>query len=114
MRAYAETDNLEMMKMNKSIEFGDKDLQKMWEDQDHLKFLGIKVNKDENVAKEKLMHRAFKFYSSQVVLCHEEKLNLIERELVQIYKRKNLKLLKRVERLMAEMEAQNTMIGFQK
>jgi hypothetical protein len=50
--------------------------------------MNLKENVDQLVRRDKLLNKPFNIYSSQVRLSYEEKLNIIERELIQVYKNK--------------------------
>ena len=64
----------------------DKILQQILQEATHQKMMGINVDYAAEIKKDKLLNSVFNLYGFQVKLSLEEKLNLIERELVKMYK----------------------------
>eukprot|EP00347_Sterkiella_histriomuscorum_P014629 403360151 len=88
LRAFAECDAEELERAHAHLQENDQTLLQIRQDNMHQKLMGFKVDFLKEIKKDKLLNQTFNLYGYQIRLTFEEKLNLFERELVQIYKRK--------------------------
>ncbi|CDW89787.1 UNKNOWN [Stylonychia lemnae] len=88
LRVFAQNDEDQLEMMHQDIQESDNTLQQLKQDLLHQKLMGKKSDALKELKSDKLLNKAFKLYGSHLTLTLEEKLNLFERELIQVYKRK--------------------------